>query len=312
MTPSEIVILDGYTLNPGDLTWEGLKAHARVACYDRTAPDSIVQRALHAEIVLTNKTPLNASTLAQLPLLKYIGVMATGYNVVDTAAARARGIVVTNVPEYGTSAVAQHTWALLLELTQHVGHHAAAVRAGRWSSSPDWTFWDTPLVELSGLRLGIVGSGRIGSAVGRIGSAFGMSVTWARRAGGIAELKSTLRSSDVVSLHCPLTPETRGLIRAKTLAWMKPSALLVNTSRGLLVNEADLAEALDGGRLAGAALDVLSQEPPPPGNPLIKAKNCLITPHLAWAAHATRSRLLDLVVANTRAFMAGHPVNVVN
>lgn len=312
MTQPKIVILDGFTLNPGDLSWEHLRSRAQVTCYDRTPPGLIVSRAAGAEIVLTNKTPLNADSLAQLPLLKYIGVMATGYNVVDTAAARARGIVVTNVPEYGTDAVAQHTWALLLELTQHVGHHSAAVRQGRWSSSPDWTFWDTPLVELHGLKLGIVGSGRIGSAVGRIGAAFGMKVSWARRAGGAAELESTFRSSDVISLHCPLTPETRGLIRAETLAWIRPTSLLINTSRGPLINDSDLAAALNGGRIAGAALDVLSQEPPLPDNPLISAKNCIITPHLAWAAHATRARLLDLVVANTLAFMAGTPLNVVN
>lgn len=312
MKSPDVVILDGHTLNPGDLSWDGLRRLGRVACHDRTPAEAIVPRAAGAEILLTNKTPLSAATLARLPKARYIGVMATGYNVVDTAAAKSRGIVVTNVPEYGTEAVAQHAWAMILELTRQVGHHAASVRDGGWSRSPDWCYWERPLVELTGLRLGIVGAGRIGAAVGRIGSAFGMKVSFARRSGGRAELEATLRASDIVSLHCPLTAETKGLIRAESLAWMKPSAFLVNTSRGPLIEENDLAAALNEGRLAGAALDVLSAEPPPPDHPLLRARNCLVTPHLAWAARATRARLLEVVVGNVKAFLEGRPANVVN
>jgi len=312
MSSPTLVILDDHTLNPGDLPWTPLEQLGRLVRYERTPEAQIVARAQEADVLLTNKTPLTAATLAQLPNLKYIGVLATGYNVVATDAARARGIPVTNVPEYGTLTVAQHTFALLLELTQHAGHHAETVQAGRWAASPDFSYWDFPLVELSGLTLGIVGAGRIGQAVARIGEAFGMKVLVAKRAGGAAELEAVLRASDVVTLHCPLTPDTRELIRAQTLAFMKPSALLINTSRGLLVNEADLAAALNEGRLAGAGLDVLSVEPPKPDNPLFRAKNCLITPHLAWAARAARRRLLEAAAANVRAWMAGQPRNVVN
>jgi glycerate dehydrogenase len=309
MNPPQIVVLDGFTLNPGDLTWEALSSLGPVRIHDRSPVDEIVARAPDADVVLTNKTPLSAATLELLPRLKYIGVLATGYNVVDVAAAGARGITVTNVPEYGTDAVAQHTWALLLELTQRAGHHAASVRAGRWAASQDWCYWDFPIVELAGLRLGLVGSGRIGRAVARMAEAFGMEVGWATRAGGRAELEAVLRSSDIISLHCPLTAETRGLINAETLRWMKPSAYLINTSRGLLINEADLAAALNAHRLAGAGLDVLSTEPPQADNPLLTADNCLITPHMAWAARSARARLLDVAVANVRAFLGGQPVN---
>jgi len=311
-SPPTIVVLDGHTLNPGDLPWDPLRALGPFTCHDRTPAGEIVARASDAEILLTNKTPLTAETLGRLPRLRYVGVLATGYNVVDTIAARARGIPVTNVPEYGTFAVAQHTMALLLELTQHAGAHADAVRKGRWSQIPDFCFWDFPIIELAGLRLGIVGTGRIGRTFAKIAEAFGMSATFASRAGGRAELESVLRASDVVSLHCPLTAETRELIRAETIAWMKPTALLLNTSRGLLVLERDLADALNSGRIAGAALDVLSVEPPPPDNPLLSARNCLITPHLAWAARGARARLLEVAAANVRGFLAGKPANVVN
>jgi glycerate dehydrogenase len=307
-----IVLLDGHTLNPGDLSWAPLEQLGELVQYDRTAAGEIVARAGEADLLLTNKTPLTAATLAQLPRLRYIGVLATGYNVVDVTAARERGIPVTNVPEYGTLAVAQHTLALLLELVNRVGDHAATVRAGRWTNNVDWCYWDYPLAEMAGLNAGIVGTGRIGRAFGKMAEALGMRVQFATRAGGRAELERILAESDVVSLHCPLTPETRDLIRSETLARMKPTALLLNTSRGLLINELDLAKALNEGRLAGAGLDVLSREPPPADNPLLTARNCLITPHLAWAARGARERLLGVAADNIRAFLAGQPVNVVS
>jgi Lactate dehydrogenase and related dehydrogenases len=307
-----LVVLDGHTLNPGDLSWTELERECHCTIYARTSSDELLERAAGAEILLTNKVPLNGTTIAALPELRYIGVLATGYNVVDTAAARARGIPVTNVPAYGTRAVAQHVFALLLELTQHVGEHAATVRAGRWSQGPDWCYWDRPLIELAGLTLGLVGAGRIASAVAAIGEAMGMKVIYARRSGGRQELEQVLRAADVVSLHCPLTPDTQRMIDATTLGWMKPGALLINTARGPLIDEAALAEALASGRLGGAGLDVLSVEPPPADHPLLRAPNCVITPHQAWAARAARARLLGVAVENVRAFLAGKPQNVVN
>jgi glycerate dehydrogenase len=289
-----------------------LESLGAFTCYDRSAPSEIVSRSAEAEILLTNKTPLTAASLKALPRLRYVGVLATGYNIVDGAAARALGVPVTNVPEYGTSAVAQHTIALLLEISQHVGHHSDTVRAGRWTASADFCYWDHPIFELAGLRLGIVGGGRIGSAVARIAEALGMSVSTTGRTAGRAGLEALFRSSDVISLHCPLTPETRELINAETLGWMKPTAILLNTSRGPLVNEADLASALNSGRIAAAGLDVLSVEPPKNGSPLMSAKNCIITPHMAWAAFKARSRLLDIAAENVSAFLAGTPKNVVN
>ena len=248
---------------------------------------------------------MNAETFAQLPDLRYVGILATGYNVVDVVAARARGVAVTNIPAYGTASVAQHVFALLLELSQHSGRHAQSVRAGDWAKSPDWCYWKSPLVELAGLKLGIVGSGRIGEA-------FGMEVIYAGRSGGRAELEQVFRAADVISLHCPLTEATRQLINATTLGWMKPTAFLINTSRGTLIDEPALAVALNSDRLAGAGLDVLSAEPPPADHPLITAKNCLITPHLAWATHSARSRLLATAVENIRAFLAGRSQDLVN
>ncbi|MCP5529280.1 MAG: D-2-hydroxyacid dehydrogenase [Opitutaceae bacterium] len=311
-----IVVLDGYALNPGDLDWAPLRALGEVAIHDRTPVDQIVARAEDAEVVLTNKCPLSAETLARLPKLKFIGVLATGFNVVDVAAARARGIPVSNVPIYGTRSVAQHVFALILAHTQRVETHAAAVRAGRWSGNADWCFWDTPLTELDGKVLGIVGHGRIGRAVADLGRAFGMNVIVHSRSAkdGVEQvgLDELFQRADVVSLHCPLTPETQGLVNAKRLALMKRDALLVNTGRGPLIVEADLAAALNAGRIGGAALDVLSSEPPPADNPLLTAKNCLITPHIAWATKAARARLLGTVVDNIRAFAAGKPRNVVN
>ena len=315
-----IVVLDGHTLNPCDLNWAGLQALGDCQIYDCTSAAELPARAADAEVLITNKTPLNRETIEQLPKLKYIGVTATGFNVVEVAAAKARGIPVTNVPAYGTRSVAQTVFALLLELTQHAGHHSRTVHDGRWAASPDWCYWDFPLVELDGLTFGIVGYGRIGQAVGRLAEAFGMKVLATTRTGavppganvGVVDLPTLLRTADVVSLHCPLTPETKGLINAERLALMKPSAFLLNTSRGPLIDDAALARVLNSGQIAGAALDVLSVEPPPADNPLLAAKNCVITPHIAWATKAARARLLDMTVANLRAFLAGTPQNVVN
>jgi len=316
----KIVVLDGHTLNPGDLSWDELRALGECEIHPRTPPELVTARAAGAEAVLTNKVVLEAATLAALPGLRYIGVLATGCNVVDTAAARARGVTVTNVPGYSTKSVAQLTFALLLELTHRVGHHADTVRAGRWSASADFCYWDFPLRELDGLTFGVVGFGAIGREVAAMAAAFGMRVlAHSRRRPeplppGVewAPLDDLFARSDVVSLHCPLTPETRHLVNAERLARMKPGAFLLNTGRGPLVDEAALAAALNTGQLAGAGLDVLSAEPPPPGHPLLTARNCLITPHLAWASGAARARLMREVVANLRAFLAGAPRNVVN
>ena len=316
----EIVVLDGYTLNPGDLSWEGLEEFGACTVYDRTPPGDVVSRALNARIVLTNKTVLDRPVIERLPNLAYIGVTATGYNVVDIEAAAQRGIPVTNVPEYGTMSVAQMTFALILELTQHTGLHAETVRRSRWATNPDFCYWETPLIELDSLTIGIVGYGRIGRAVARIARAFGMNVLVhdirpvSPEFSSIApsNLDDLLRTSDVVTLHCPLTTESEGFINAASLGMMKPSALLINTGRGPLVNERDLAEALNAGLIAGAGLDVLTVEPPGKDNPLLTAKNCIITPHIAWATLAARKRLMETVVANVRAFLAGLPENTVN
>ncbi len=314
-----IVVLDGYTLNPGDLDWDALKALGKCEVFDRTPVDKIHSRAKYAEIVLTNKTLLSRETLDELPKLKYIGVLATGYNVVDIEAAHARGIVVTNVPAYGTRSVAQMTMALLLELTQHAGHHSRRARHGTWSKSEDFCFWDYPLIELEGLTMGLVGFGQIGRAVADLAKAFGMKVQVTSRTKpdnlpegidfvGLAELFQT---SDVVSLHCPLTPETEQLVNSDRIALMKSTAFLINTSRGPLVDECALAKALNDDRLAGAALDVLSVEPPRSYNLLLTAKNCIITPHIAWATRSARARLMKTAVKNVCAFIDGKPVNVV-
>jgi glycerate dehydrogenase len=317
---TEIVVLDGYTENPGDLSWDPLAALGELTVYDRTSPSAIVGRIGEAEIVLTNKTPLTAETLDRCPNLSYIGVLATGYNVVDVTAARSRGITVTNVPTYGTAAVAQFTFALLLEICHHVGHHAETVRDGRWGANPDFSYWDYPLIELAGLTMGLIGYGHIGQATGRIAQAFGLNVLAydpvapvdpdqpARRV-GLAELLAT---SDIVSLHCPLTADNVGFINKATLDQMKDGVIFLNTARGQLVEEADLAAALDTGHVAAAGLDVVSKEPIRSDNPLVHAPNCLITPHLAWASRASRARLLDVVVDNVAHFLAGQPVNVVH
>lgn len=317
----KIVILDGYTLNPGDLNWEGLEKLGEVTVYDRSPPDTVVERAAGAEILFTNKTPLGEPILKQLPDLKFIGVLATGYNIVDTEAAKSKGITVANVPGYGTASVAQMTFALLLELCHHVQHHSNTVMDGKWVRSADWCYWDYPLVELAGKTMGIIGFGRIGQQVGDIATAFGMNLIGNARHRSDqsdrpnfkwAEIPELLEQSDVVSIHCPLFPETKGLINKQSLQQMKRSAFLLNTSRGPLIVDQDLADALNGGMIAGAGIDVLSVEPPPKDNPLFGAKNCLITPHIAWATREARARLMQITVDNLSAFINGHPVNVVN
>ena len=312
-----LVILDGHTANPGDLTWAAFHDLGHCEIHDRTAPGEVVARAAGAEIVLTNKTVLSAETINRLPKLRYIGVLATGTNVVDVAAARTRGVTVTNVPGYGTRSVAQHALALILELTDHVGHYAPQVAQGAWSRAPDFCYWDWPLLELDGLTLGIVGYGAIGRCLAGAGRALGMKIVADTRrareaAPGVTFLPidELLRQSDVVSLHCPLTDETRALINVRTLALMKPTAFLINTARGPLIDEPALAAALHENRIAGAGLDVLSAEPPAADNPLLTAPRCLITPHQSWASRAARARLIGIAAGNIRAFLSGKPVNV--
>jgi glycerate dehydrogenase len=312
----KIVVLDGYALNPGDLSWDGLRALGELTVHDRTAAEETAARVQGAGALFTNKTALPGDLLKTLPGLRYIGVLATGYNIVDVAAAKALGITVTNIPTYGTASVAQHAFALLLELALHVGLHEEAVRNGEWAASADWCFNKTPLIELSGKTMGIVGYGRIGRTTAAIARAFGMKVV-AHDAIQSADdvewlpIEELLRVSDVVSLHCPLTPETNGLMNAARLKLMKPTAFLLNTSRGPLVVDQDLADALNSGVIAGAGLDVLSIEPPRTGNPLIGAKNCIVTPHMAWATREARARLMEIAVENLKAFLAGKPVNTV-
>ena len=314
----EIVVLDGYTLNPGDLTWGDLSAMGGITVYDRTDPGEVTTSASQATILLTNKTLVTRETIESLPLLTYIGVLATGYNIVDIDAAARRRIPVTNVPEYGTESVAEMVFALLLELTRGTGAHARSVTKGRWSSSVDFCFILTPQVELAGKTMGIVGYGRIGRATARIARAFGMNVVATdlyqtdEDDVRFLPLDDLFAKSDVVSLHCPLVPETAGFVDAHRLGLMKRGAFLINTSRGPLVNERDLADFLTSGRIAGAGLDVLVKEPPDTGNPLTGAPNCIITPHIAWATLSARKRLMDTATANVRAFLKGSAVNVVN
>jgi glycerate dehydrogenase len=315
-----IVVLDGHTLNPGDLAWDALKQIGPSAIYDRTPPEQVMERARDAEILLTNKTVLNRETILALPKLKYIGVLATGYNVVDVAAARERGIPVTNVPDYGTHSVAQLTFALLLELTHHVARHAETVRGGKWTRNPDFCYWESPLVEMHGLAFGVIGFGKIGRAVARLADAFGLRVLVHNRSRPadlppqfrLVSLDELLSASDIVSLHCPLTPENRQFINAQRLAQMKPGAFLLNTSRGPLLDERAVADALNAGRLGGAGLDVLSVEPPKADSPLLSAKNCVITPHIGWATRAARARLMNIAVENVREFLAGKARNIVS
>ncbi len=313
-----IVVVDGATLNPGDLSWQPLLELGPTQVYERSTRQEAMQRCRDAQVVITNKVVFDKEVMNVLPQLRYIGVSATGFNIIDIATAKEKGIVVTNVPTYGTASVAQMTFALLLELTQHVGYHSQTVMQGRWCAATNFCYWDRPLIELADLKMGIIGCGRIGQAVAALGSAFGMRVACydvvmpKRTSLEYVDLDTLLKTSDVITLHCPLTPQTQQIINAKTLALMRSSALLINTSRGQLVNEQDLAEALNAGRIAGAGLDVLSTEPPSPENPLLKAKNCYITPHIAWATRSARQRLLDVLINNVRGFLAGKPSNVVS
>lgn len=322
----KIVVLDGYTLNPGDLSWKGLEKFGEVTVYDRTTFNRsgeklILERAKDAEAIFTNKTPLSREVLDQLPHLKYIGVLATGYNVIDIEAAKEKGIVVTNIPAYGTDSVGQMTFALLLELCNHVGVHSESVKRGEWTNNVDWCYWKAPMTELTGKTIGIIGYGKIGQAAGRIAQAFGMKVlafaphpnkALESETMKYAELDTLFNQSDVISLHSPLFEETKGMINRQSIAKMKDGVLIINTSRGPLIVEEDLAEALNRGKVGGAAIDVVSSEPIKADNPLLTARNCVITPHIAWAAVETRQRLLDMAVENFEKFLAKNPVNVVN
>jgi glycerate dehydrogenase len=314
----KIVVTDGFTLNPGDLSWEGVKHFGDITIYDRTAGSRVVERCRDAEIIITNKTPVQKTIIQQLPSLKLICVTATGYNIVDTAAARERNIPVCNVPAYGTYSVAQHSFALILEITNHVALHAASVQQGDWLKSADWCYTKAPLTELAGKIIGIVGMGNIGQQVARIAIAMGMGVIF--NSGHKKEIsfatyvskEDLFKHSDFISLHCPLTPDNKEFVNAQLLSLMKPTAWLINTARGQLINEKDLANALNNGRIGGAALDVLSVEPPKPDNPLLSAKNCILTPHNAWASKEARERILRITIENIQSFAEGKPQHVVN
>ncbi|MEI7525178.1 MAG: D-2-hydroxyacid dehydrogenase [Mariniphaga sp.] len=319
----KIVVLDGYTLNPGDLSWDSLKELGDLSVNDRTEKvDSEIIKAIgSAEIVFTNKTPLSKEVLKQVPFVKYIGVLATGYNIVDTTAAKELGIIVTNIPTYGTAAVAQLTFALILELCHHAGDHNAAVKNGEWSRSVDFCFWNTPLIELEGKTLGIIGFGKIGQATAKIAQAFGMSVLFNNtgkttgletEACKYATRDELFAESDFISLHCPLLESTQGIINTENISKMKDGAMIINTSRGPLVVEQDLADALNSGKIAAAAVDVVSVEPILTENPLLTAKNCIITPHIAWAPKESRIRLMGTAIENLSAFLNGRPQNIVN
>ena len=313
----KIVVLDGYGLNPGDLSWSGWEALGELKVYDRTSPSELLERSEGVEVLITNKTLITANDMAFLPELKYIGVLATGYNVVDIDEAKARGIVVTNIPAYSTASVAQMVFAHILNITQRVGYYADENVRGRWTNNPDFCYWDTNLVELDGKKMGIVGYGNIGKATARIALAFGMEVlayTSKEQKDlpqGVkkATLDELFAESDVISLHCPLTPDTKELVNANRLNTMKTTAILINTGRGPLINEQDLADALNEGRIAGAGLDVLSVEPSVAGNPLLSAKNCFITPHIAWATKEARTRLMDIAINNLRSYQEGNIIN---
>lgn len=315
----KIVVLDGYTANPGDLSWEELNALGACTIYDRTAPNEVLERAAEAEVLLTNKVLINAAHLAALPCLKYIGVLATGYNVVDVATAHERGIVVTNIPAYSTPSVGQMVFSHILNIAQQVQHHSDEVHRGRWTNSADFCFRDTPLIELLGKKIGLIGLGQTGYNTARIAIGFGMKV-WAYTSKSRlqlppeikkVELDQLFHECDIISLHCPLTEETRELVNARRLALMKPSAMLINTGRGPLVDEQALADALNSGQIYAAGVDVLSTEPPRADNPLLGAKNCYITPHIAWASTAARERLIKMAAENVKGYRDGKLMNVV-
>ena len=313
----KIIVLDGYGLNPGDLNWNGFEELGELTVYDRTSPSELMERAAGAEVLVTNKTLITADNIEALPELKYIGVLATGYNVVDIDAARAHGIVVTNIPAYSTASVAQMVFAHILNITQRVGYYANENRQGRWTKNADFCYWDTPLLELEDKIMGVVGFGNIGQATARIAQAFGMTVyvytskpQFALPSGmKKVELDELFAESDVVSLHCPLTPDTKEMVNAERLGKMKTSAILINTGRGPLVNEQDLADALNEGKIAAAGLDVLSVEPSVEGNPLLSARNCFITPHIAWATLEARTRLMEIAVQNLKSYLNGQTIH---
>lgn len=319
----QIVVLDGYTLNPGDLSWEGIEKFGNLIVHDRIdlSPEKVIETIGDAEIIFTNKTPLPKSVLNNTPSVKYIGVLATGFNVVDTEAAKEKGIIVTNIPTYGTAAVAQYTIAMLLELCHHIGEHSRAVKNGDWTRGSDFCFWNYPLVELADKTMGIIGFGRIGQATAKIAQAFGLNILaydshenpeLENAACKYVPLDELLAKSDIISLHCPLFDSTKGIIDKRNIAKMKDGVLIINTSRGPLIVEEDLRQALESGKVAGAAVDVVSSEPISANNPLLKAKNCIITPHIAWAPKESRARLMNTAIENLKAFIDGNPINVVN
>lgn len=312
-----IVVLDGYGLNPGDLSWDAMKELGDLTVYDRTSPCELLQRAAEADVLITNKTVITKDDLQKLPSVKYIGVLATGYNIVDIEAAKEKGIVVTNIPAYSTKSVAQMVFAHILNITQRVGHYAHANKNGRWDQNPDFCYWDTNLIELDGKSIGIIGLGNTGYATSQIALSFGMKV-YAYTSKhqfqlpvGIhkLELDELFKTCDIISLHCPLTPSTEEIVNKERLALMKPTAIIINTGRGPLINEQDLADALNEGKIAAAGVDVLSTEPPKADNPLFKAKNCFITPHIAWATKEARVRLMDIAVNNLKSFKQGKVIN---
>jgi glycerate dehydrogenase len=322
----KLVVLDGYTLNPGDISWEGLekfgqlKVNDRIS-YDEKDEDLIVEAVGDAEIVFTNKTPMTRTAIQRMPNLKYIGVLATGYNVVDIETAKERGIVVTNIPTYGTASVGQFAIAMLLEICHNIGHHSKAVHEGRWETNPDWCFWDYPLIELDQKTMGIIGYGRIGQTTGRIAQALGMKVLaydeyknpdLESETCKYVSLEELYKESDVIALHCPLFPSTEGIINKDSIAKMKDGVIILNNSRGPLIVEQDLADALNSGKVYAAGLDVVSTEPIKGDNPLLQAKNCFITPHISWAPKESRQRLMDIAVDSLKAYLEGNPINVVN
>lgn len=320
----KIVVLDGYCLNPGDLSWKKLEKLGECHVYDRTSltdVEEVIERIQDAEIVITNKTPISKEVFQRCPNIKYIGVLATGYNVVDVDTAKEKGIPVANIPTYGTASVGQFAIALLLEICHHIGHHNQVVHEGKWEQNPDWCFWDYPLIELDGKNMGIIGYGRIGQSTGRIAQALGMKVLaydafknpdLENENCKYVELDELLSQSDVIALHCPLFPETEGIVNKENIAKMKDGVIILNNSRGPLIVEQDLADALNSGKVAAAGLDVVSTEPIKGDNPLLGAKNCIITPHISWAPKESRQRLMDIAVDNLKAYLAGKPANVVN